>query len=164
MARSDKKAAADAFSEKLNSTPASGDEADRFRAADDKLKSLSVASLSTIHALGGAGAEEDLPPEIAEALACWCFLHDERPVSVAACAKLAEDPEDLRLVGMSSLGYLSEEEQAELARRVEGLDPEVARRRSVSAAEAASVMIEWLQAALAMERWAKKQRAQARSD
>uniref|UniRef100_A0A7S2H4M3 Uncharacterized protein n=1 Tax=Alexandrium andersonii TaxID=327968 RepID=A0A7S2H4M3_9DINO len=160
MAANDKRATADAFSEKLNATPAGGDEADRFRAADDRLKALSAAAISTIRGLSGADAEQDLPPEIVEALTCWCFLHDEQPASVASCAKLAEDPDDFRLVGMSSLEYMPEEELTEISQRVGVLDPEVARKRSVAVAEVACAMIEWLQAALALRRWAQEQRAE----
>mmetsp|Transcript_19727 Transcript_19727/g.40154 ORF Transcript_19727/g.40154 Transcript_19727/m.40154 type:complete len:164 (-) Transcript_19727:152-643(-) len=161
---SDKKVAAEAFSQKLNSTPAAGDEADRFRTADDRLKSLSVAALSTIRALANPDAEKDLPPEIVAVLESWCFLHDEKPASVSTCAKLAADPDDLRLVGMSSLEFMPAEDLAEVSQRMEGLDAEVARTRSVAVAEVASAMIEWLQAALALRRWAVEQRAQAADD
>mmetsp|Transcript_19726 Transcript_19726/g.40152 ORF Transcript_19726/g.40152 Transcript_19726/m.40152 type:complete len:158 (-) Transcript_19726:156-629(-) len=121
---SDKKVAAEAFSQKLNSTPAAGDEADRFRTADDRLKSLSVAALSTIRALANPDAEKDLPPEIVAVLESWCFLHDEKPASVSTCAKLAADPDDLRLVGMSSLEFMPAEDLAEVSQRMEGLDAE----------------------------------------
>mmetsp|Transcript_86866 Transcript_86866/g.230826 ORF Transcript_86866/g.230826 Transcript_86866/m.230826 type:complete len:164 (-) Transcript_86866:154-645(-) len=157
----DKRAAADAFSDKLNATPASGHEADGYRAADDRLKSLSLASISAIRALGAADAEKELPPEIVTVLECWCFLHGEKPASVATCAKLAADPDDLRLVGMSTLECMTEEEIVEVSQRTGGLDAEVAKTRSVPVAEVASAMIEWLQASLALRRWAKEQREKA---
>eukprot|EP00416_Gambierdiscus_australes_P039965 CAMPEP_0171103238 /NCGR_PEP_ID=MMETSP0766_2-20121228/58810_1 /TAXON_ID=439317 /ORGANISM="Gambierdiscus australes, Strain CAWD 149" /LENGTH=160 /DNA_ID=CAMNT_0011563647 /DNA_START=55 /DNA_END=537 /DNA_ORIENTATION=- len=154
-----KKAAADAFAEKFNATPASGHEADRFRAADDRLKSLDTASLSSLRSLGSA---QELPPEIVAVLECWCLLHNERPASVATCAKLAADPDDMRLVGMSTLEYMPQEDLDQVASRIVAVDAEVARGRKVAMAEAAATMIEWLQAALALQRWASQQRAATR--
>ncbi|CAE8664371.1 unnamed protein product [Polarella glacialis] len=153
---SDKKAS-DALSDRLCATPAAGSEADRFRDADDRLKALSDEVIQAIR----ADVDGGMPPDIATVLECWCLLHETKPASVAGCIKLAEDPAEFKLVGLSTLGYLEPNDLAAIQTRTEGLDPGSARNRPFAGAQAAAAMLEWLQAALALRRWADQTRQTA---
>ncbi|CAE7350922.1 unnamed protein product [Symbiodinium natans] len=64
VAMSDKNAAAQAFTDRLNATPASGSEADRFREADDRLKGLPPATVKALQRFGDAP-----PPEVVTCMA-----------------------------------------------------------------------------------------------
>merc|ERR1719220_3112028 len=105
MSRREQKEAADAFSDRMNSTPAAGSEADAFREADDKFKQLGPTAIRALTCT----PEAQLPPEAVAAMTCWCYLHGE-PASVTKCMELANDCDDFRLVGMSSMEYLTDEE------------------------------------------------------
>eukprot|EP00933_Yihiella_yeosuensis_P013733 TRINITY_DN12590_c0_g1_i1.p1 TRINITY_DN12590_c0_g1~~TRINITY_DN12590_c0_g1_i1.p1 ORF type:complete len:190 (+),score=60.79 TRINITY_DN12590_c0_g1_i1:64-570(+) len=157
--KKEKEAAADAFTEKLNCTPAAGSEADRFRDADDRLKALPVEAIRALEGFGNG--DEAPPPDIALAMECWCLLHEVTPVGVAKCAELAKDPSEFRLVGLSTLNYLEEADLTALKQRAEGLVAADARLRPCKAAEAAAAMIEWVQAALDLRLWAIAQQKNA---
>merc|ERR1712187_439204 len=99
-------------------------EADRFRIADDRLKALNSAAISAVGA-ACAAQDGDLPPEMKETFECWCMLHGEPP-SLVSCKALAADVDDFKLVGISSLRYMSPEELEALGSRVADLDLAVA--------------------------------------
>eukprot|EP00401_Gymnodinium_catenatum_P054622 CAMPEP_0117496494 /NCGR_PEP_ID=MMETSP0784-20121206/20686_1 /TAXON_ID=39447 /ORGANISM="" /LENGTH=197 /DNA_ID=CAMNT_0005291467 /DNA_START=95 /DNA_END=689 /DNA_ORIENTATION=+ len=156
--RTEQKAAAEAFSDRLNCTPAIGSEADRFREVDDRFKAMSADSVKAIVECSAEDLES--APEVAAAFASWCILAGETPATVARCAELAADPEDFRLVGVSSFRCLSPEELSELEQRIRELDPAEARGRQFAAAEIAATLIEWMQAGLALHHWAQRQQKQ----
>mmetsp|Transcript_110875 Transcript_110875/g.220522 ORF Transcript_110875/g.220522 Transcript_110875/m.220522 type:complete len:162 (-) Transcript_110875:50-535(-) len=155
--KAEDKAAADAFSDRMNATPAKCSEADRFREADNQLKALQPEH---VLALGDCPGRE-LPPGVVAAMESWCLLHDETPPSIEGCAKLAADPGDFRLVGLSTLRYLDKETIEAITGRVAGLDVATVRSSLPVAAEVIAVMVEWLQAALALHGWAQEQQRQA---
>eukprot|EP00929_Paragymnodinium_shiwhaense_P115313 TRINITY_DN8407_c0_g1_i1.p2 TRINITY_DN8407_c0_g1~~TRINITY_DN8407_c0_g1_i1.p2 ORF type:complete len:209 (+),score=63.81 TRINITY_DN8407_c0_g1_i1:85-627(+) len=152
----EKKEAADAFSERMNATPAKCSEADRFREADDQFKKLKPEAFAAVRAACEDAKASDLPPEVAAVFESWCYLHGEMPASVAKCGELAADLDDFRLVGPSSIRSMSAEERAEVELRINELDTETIRGRPLAAAEAAAAMLEWLQAGLALQRWAEE--------
>ncbi|OLQ15145.1 hypothetical protein AK812_SmicGene605 [Symbiodinium microadriaticum] len=148
----DKKAAAQAFTDRLNATPASGSEADRFREADDRLKSLPAATVQALSRFGEAPT-----PEVVTCMECWAMLHGEDP-TVLSCLKLAEDPSEFKLVGVSLLNSFREEELSVLEEKTSGLQLP---KPTDEAEQAAAAMLEWLQAGLAMRRWAESARQSA---
>eukprot|EP00747_Dinoflagellata_sp_TGD_P162271 gnl/TRDRNA2_/TRDRNA2_179689_c0_seq1.p2 gnl/TRDRNA2_/TRDRNA2_179689_c0~~gnl/TRDRNA2_/TRDRNA2_179689_c0_seq1.p2 ORF type:complete len:173 (-),score=44.34 gnl/TRDRNA2_/TRDRNA2_179689_c0_seq1:208-726(-) len=143
------------FQDRLNATPSKAPEADRFRLADDRFKALSRAAFDAVASVKDA---TDLPPDIVTTLECWCILHEAETRSVAKCAELAADPEEFRLVGSSTLEYLAEEDREVLQKLVDGLSSEEVAKRPHLLAEVASAMLEWMQAALAVWRWAVEER------
>eukprot|EP00931_Biecheleriopsis_adriatica_P013308 TRINITY_DN114678_c0_g1_i1.p1 TRINITY_DN114678_c0_g1~~TRINITY_DN114678_c0_g1_i1.p1 ORF type:complete len:176 (-),score=61.71 TRINITY_DN114678_c0_g1_i1:10-510(-) len=151
--REDKKAAAQAFTDRLNATPASGSEADRFRAADDTLKGLEDKAIQALSCFA-----DGAPPEVVATMECWCLLHDVKPMSVEGCLELSRDTAEFKLVGMSTLNYLNAEEISSLEQRAEGLELAALKATAGAGTQAAAAMLEWLQAALAMRRWALEAR------
>eukprot|EP00913_Durusdinium_trenchii_P035658 g33367.t2 len=126
---SDKKAAQEAFADKFNATPADCSEADRFRDADDRLKGSSAVSL--------------------QALAF--FDAETVPDAVKATMEPWEGRDFRSFVGREGL---CSEEIDDLEKHVAGLELECADE----ATEVAKMMLEWLQAALGLHRWAQQKR------
>ncbi|CAK9058522.1 unnamed protein product [Durusdinium trenchii] len=84
----------------------------------------------------------------------WCLLHGKE-MSFEQCLKMVrEEPADFKLVGMSDLSYMKPEEIDDLEKHVAGLELECADE----ATEVAKMMLEWLQAALGLHRWAQQKR------
>ncbi|CAJ1422447.1 unnamed protein product [Effrenium voratum] len=109
----EKRAAAQAFSDRLNATPAEGAEADRFRSAVDRLSSMKREAPQALLRL------EEVPADVAAVMECWCLLHGKAPSSEQCLKLLKEEPaEDFTLVGMSNINCLTEEELAEMRRRL----------------------------------------------
>ncbi|CAL1148029.1 unnamed protein product [Cladocopium goreaui] len=149
-----KKVAAQAFTEKLNATPASCSEADRFREADDRFKSCATDRLQ---ALLGYEKISEVPVEVKSTLEAWCLLHGKE-ASIEQCLKLVrEEPADFKLVGMSDLNYMAPEELDDLEKRTKDLSIV----KETKEAEVAEMMLEWLQAAMSLHRWAQTTRAVA---
>lgn len=140
----DKRATAQAFTDRLNVTPAACSEADRFRNADDALRALSSASVQALQSCAG----REIPADVATVMECWCLLLDVQPASVDRCAELAADLSEFKLVGLGTLNYLGAEGLSTLETRTRGLDASSVSTSSCPGAEAASAMLEWLQAYL----------------
>ena len=153
----EKREAAGAFSDRLNATPAKCSEADRYRVADDRFRALSAAAFASVRVACDGANDSELPPEIAATFECWCIIHGEK-ASVATCGKLAAEPDDFKLVGSSTVNCLSAEELSEIERRVASLDSAAVAERPIACAEATSAMLEWAQAAVALQRWAEAKR------
>ena len=146
------KKAAQAFTDKLNATPATCSEADRFREADDCFKSCKT---ETLQALMEYEKRPDVPAEVKVTLEAWCLLHGKEP-KLEQCLKfLKEEPADFKLVGLSDLNYMTSEELTHL----EQLTTDITVVSMDSASEVAKMMLEWLQAALGLHRWAQTTRA-----
>mmetsp|Transcript_69771 Transcript_69771/g.110254 ORF Transcript_69771/g.110254 Transcript_69771/m.110254 type:complete len:158 (+) Transcript_69771:27-500(+) len=146
-----KKAAAQAFTDKLNATPAACSEADRFREADDRFKSCATDRLQVL-----LGYEKmSVPIEVKSTLEAWCLLHGKE-ASLEQCLKFVrEQPADFKLVGMSDLNYMTPEELDDLEKRTKDLSI----ANESKEAEVAEMMLEWLQAAMSLHRWAQTTRA-----
>merc|ERR1712039_576586 len=113
---------------KLNCTPAAGNEADRYRVAEERLQALSVDAITAVRTCGGAGA---VPPEFETVFACWCVILGEEPQTIERCAELAADPSEFKLVGASSFSCLSAEELEELTKKICCIDAADVRKRPV---------------------------------
>merc|ERR1712217_539695 len=133
--------------------PAAGNEADRYRVAEEKLQALSVDAITAVRTCGGAGA---VPPEFETVFACWCVVLGEEPHTIERCAELAADPSEFKLVGASSFSSLSPEELGTLTSKVATIDAAEVRRRPAPSAEAAASLLEFMQAGIDLNSWAEK--------
>eukprot|EP00928_Gymnodinium_smaydae_P087211 TRINITY_DN71512_c0_g1_i1.p2 TRINITY_DN71512_c0_g1~~TRINITY_DN71512_c0_g1_i1.p2 ORF type:complete len:214 (+),score=58.02 TRINITY_DN71512_c0_g1_i1:85-642(+) len=150
----EKREAAEAFSERLNATPAKCSEADRFRNADDRLKGLKADAVAAVRTACESSKDAPLAPELSAVLESWCVLQGESPVSVARCGELAADPSEFFLVGMSLIGAMSPEERADISSRLSGVTADAVRALPCPAADTIATMAEWLQAGIALQQWA----------